>query len=109
MLKSIFHTVWTVGAVLLISGCDQAPKAAVSHTKDGHVLFDQYCAACHQDDGRGVFLKGIPANKHTQLSVAEIARLITVGHEGMETMPVFTQLNQQQAYAIASYVKKLDH
>lgn len=89
--------------VLSLFGCSSEPDSA---NLDGKELYNYYCAACHKESGEGSFLKGVPANNQTQLSESQIAQLILQGHPELPDMPTFSHLSQDQAKAIAAYLRK---
>ena len=86
----------------------QTHQADNEGTQSGKALYLANCASCHRENGHGMFLKGIPANAHTELDVSEIVRLISVGHSDKSAMPTFPHLTRQQTYAIGAYVKQLE-
>lgn len=73
----------------------------------GRELFDYHCAPCHKADGSGVFLKGVPANRYTDLSVVEVMRKIQTASEPHRAMPVFKKMSRQEQAKIAIYLKHL--
>jgi mono/diheme cytochrome c family protein len=86
-------------------GCseEEEPKPT-----SGAELFNTFCVACHGPEGRGKFLRGIPANILTRKSPAEISLLIRQGQKHQEaTMPSFPQLTQEEADLITLYLFKL--
>lgn len=88
---------------LLLLGCaDQQDYK----TLNGEQLFNQICADCHRQTGKGKFLEGIPANAGTALTREQLIRLITQGSQQHQSMPVFKQLDRQQAGRIADYLKQ---
>lgn len=94
-------------ALLLLAlgpvGCDHEPEAG---TTDGKELYNYYCAGCHGENGKGSFLEGIPANRTTELTEAQITELILHGKSQMPDMPSFHLLSQQQAGNIAKYLTR---
>lgn len=90
-----------LACALLIAGCtDELPPKA-----SGKQLFEHYCANCHKVTGQGNFFKGIPANASTRMSKADIVRLIRTGEEGLEDMPVFSDMSYRDAVLISAYLK----
>lgn len=90
------------------------PGASVA--ADGQTLFAQQCAACHGPAGEGLQfvapgLKGSAFVKDG--SVEDIVKVIREGRSAEakkypaypSVMPPFPQLNDEQAKAIAEYVK----
>ncbi len=88
-------------ALALLSGCSGEPAA---DSTDGKVLYNHYCADCHKADGSGSFLEGVPANRETAMSEAQLVRVILHGKASMPNMPNFGHLSEEQAKAIAVYV-----
>lgn len=84
-----------------VVGCDHEPKA---NNTDGKELYEYYCAGCHKENGEGSFLEGIPANRTTRLTEAQITELILYGKSQMADMPSFELLSEQQAGNIAEYL-----
>lgn len=89
-----------ISAVTFLLAACEPPENAT-----GKQLFEHYCATCHKDSGKGKFLKGIPSNLHTDLSTAQIVVLIKHGKREFKDMPAFQDLTQEQAVAIADYLK----
>lgn len=75
----------------------------------GQQLYEYHCASCHKADGTGIFLKGVPANRDTDLSVWQIIHKVQVGSEEKSAMPSFEKMPQQEASKIAVYLKQLGH
>jgi mono/diheme cytochrome c family protein len=88
----------------MLAGCGEEETKPTS----GAELFNLYCTGCHGPEGRGKFLRGIPANILTRKSPAEISLLIRQGQKHPEaTMPSFPQLSQEEADVITIYLFKL--
>jgi len=73
----------------------------------GEQLFNYHCAGCHQNSGKGKFLKGIPANRNTVLSSAQIIHKINANDGEDLKMPSFPKMSQAEAVAIVSYLKQM--
>ena len=91
-------------AVVLLIGCSPSWAAA-----DGAAIYKTKCAGCHGASGEGKPAMKAPALKGTTLNVNQIADRITKGQSGSKAphskgMP---GLNDEQAKAIADYVKTL--
>ena len=71
----------------------------------GKQLFDHHCAECHGPDGKGLFLKGAPANMPTKLSSYQIIHKLKSGEEGNSRMPVFDNMSDTEARRITTYLK----
>ena len=54
-----------IALLILTSSCD---KDLHNHPErfTGRELFNEHCAPCHQKDGMGTFLQGVPANIATK-------------------------------------------
>jgi len=89
-----------------LSGCD----ADSHHHPDavtGKQLFDYHCARCHTETGKGNFLKGVPPNKQTSLTVWQIAHKIRIDANDKRKMPLYPNMSAEEAELIADYVKQL--
>jgi len=73
----------------------------------GEQLFNYHCAGCHKNTGKGKFLKGIPANRNTVLSSAQIIHKINANDGEDLKMPSFPKMSQAEAVAIVSYLKQM--
>jgi mono/diheme cytochrome c family protein len=71
----------------------------------GKQLFEYHCASCHGVSGKGIFLKGVPANNDTELTTALIMHKITQDTQG--GMPEFTNMPTKEAEKIAYYLKSI--
>lgn len=99
---------WGVGLALaasLLAGCGDEP-AAVTEVPElsGKELFYQYCASCHREQGTGQFLEGIPPNVLTRMTKEQVVTLILYGDPAKPEMPVFEELNEEQAKRIADHL-----
>ena len=100
MLAKILMTVFLSVAIV---GCgeDKLPENA-----NGKELFVHYCSSCHEKDGGGNFIKGIPANATSEMSASDIMFLIRKGKHDKPGMPVFESMSRKDALLISSYVKE---
>ncbi len=73
----------------------------------GKQLFEYHCSVCHKDTGKGNFLKGVPANKDTELSANQIVHRIKHKDNSGDKMPVFTNMSAEEAKLISDYLKTL--
>jgi mono/diheme cytochrome c family protein len=91
---------------VIITGCD---KDVHNHPElvTGKQLFDYHCAGCHTETGKGNFLKGIPPNKHSSLTVWQIAHKLRIDADDKRKMPLYPNMSLQEAEVIADYVKQL--
>ena len=89
---------------LFLAACnnDQHNHPALKTGKD---FFNYHCASCHNEDGSGMFLKGIPANIATSKNKIEIILHIKEGsHANHAQMPVYSNMPDQEARKIADYL-----
>ena len=94
-----------VSQLFTLVGCSEEEEVRPSR---GAELFNTFCAACHGPEGRGKFLRGIPANILSKKSPAEISQLIRRGLKHPEaTMPSFPQLTVEEADMVTLYLFKL--
>ncbi|WP_353185806.1 PQQ-dependent sugar dehydrogenase [Parapedobacter lycopersici] len=88
----------------------QATPAAVANQSDvvsrGELLYTDYCASCHQANGRGV--AGVfPSLYQTgPVAAADADALIRLVLEGRGEMPAFHFLEDKELAIILSYVRK---
>ena len=75
------------------------------HDATGKELFEHYCSKCHNDSGKGQFLKGVPPNVGTWLATSQIVVLLKHGKANYSDMPAIEGLTEEQALLIASYLK----
>ena len=73
---------------------------------DGAALFGEKCAMCHGAKGEGG--NGMPAVKGTEMTAENLVVLLLKGEEGkaVHANPM-GQLNDEQAKAVAGFVKEL--
>lgn len=100
MLARILMTVF-LSIALLGCGEEKLPENA-----NGKELFVHYCSSCHEKDGGGNFIKGIPANAASDMSASDIMLLIRKGKHDKPGMPVFENMSRKDALLISSYVKE---
>ena len=93
-----------VFTVLLTVGCNTADETV---SNNGQQLFNDICADCHKQSGKGNFLAGIPANSTTDLNKQQLMTLITTGSAEHQQMPTFSQLSETQAEHISDYLLSL--
>ena len=93
-----------VALVILVA----APLSLWS-AEDGAALFKSKCAMCHGDNGEGKPAAKMPAVKGTKMDAEKIVEYLTKGETGKKfphNNPV-NGINEEQAKAIADYVKSL--
>ena len=90
--------------LLLLVSCnkDQHNHPNLSTGKD---LFNYHCASCHNKDGSGVFLKGMPASIVTNKNQTDIILHIKEGRPSEPSkMPVYSNMSDKEAQKIAQYL-----
>lgn len=86
---------------LALSACSDPPPERL---KGGDELYAYYCRNCHQQQGLGPQLERLPA-RTPPLQRHEVVLMIKHGYgEAHRNMPVFTQLSDAQADAVAHYI-----
>lgn len=86
---------------LLLAGCGDPPPERM---KRGDQLYTYYCQNCHQQENLGPFMEQIPVTEHS-LQQHEIVLMIKHGYkQGHQHVPTFSQLSDQQADALATFV-----
>ena len=99
--KNMVLSVVVSACLVAITACGKDPKAL----KTGKELFEYCCAGCHGVDGKGAFLKGVPANRDTDMSKKQIMHKMKKEKGGR--MPVFENLTAEEAKKIADYLKSI--
>jgi len=93
---------------LILTGCstdlDEHDHPGLS---SGKALFEFHCSECHRSSGDGNFLAGVPANKGTELSSAQVISFMRGAHRENSAMPKWTSMPDAEAAKIASYLKSL--
>jgi cytochrome c553 len=76
--------------------------------ENGAELFSSKCAMCHGDKGEGNPAANLPAVKGTKMTVEQIVTYLTKGDKAktIHADPI-SDLNEEQAKAIAEHIKKL--
>ena len=98
-------------------GCALMPFLLISCQSDEHdhdhdqlatgkSLFEEHCSTCHRQDGNGMFLKGYPPIRSTEMDSWQISHKIRGEEEG-RNMPSFSDMTEAEATKIANYVKSL--
>jgi mono/diheme cytochrome c family protein len=98
-MRQLFFFVTLFGVL----GCSDSHdhKANIS----GKALYEIHCASCHKVTGKGKFLKGIPPNRNTHLSVNELVEKIINSGSSESKMKVFNSMPKKEAKVIALYLK----
>lgn len=86
--------------ILALTGCSNKPDSSA----DRHALYDYHCADCHNENGHGHFLSGVPANNNTTMTPYEVKVLITKGHNSKPAMQPVEGISQQEADKIVTYL-----
>lgn len=75
---------------------------------DGAALFKDKCSMCHGDKGEGNKDMGMPAAKGTAMTAEKLATFLLKGdsEKTVHASPM-GQLNEEQAKAVAEFVKSL--
>jgi len=99
---------FSLGLILLcLSACNKDQHNHPELTS-GKELFEFHCATCHQKNGLGTFLKGVPANISTEKNQPEIVWHITRGSQSSQSrMPVFSNMPIDEANKIAHHLLSL--
>jgi mono/diheme cytochrome c family protein len=100
----------TLYGLPLISACQQdADNHNHPELSSGKQLFQHHCSVCHGLEGRGNFLKGIPANRSTTKTIPEIIDKIKRQNDKNRQMPVFADMSDKEARLIANYLLQLEN
>jgi len=106
-MKYLFKILFLTN-VLLVSACSGS-NTTHNHPQDitGKQLFENHCAVCHNSQGTGKALLGVPANINSQLSDSEIRDKIRHGKGGNSRMEVFDTMPEKEAIKIVRHLRKL--
>lgn len=86
---------------LLLAGCSQPTP---DRLKRGDELYAYYCRSCHEQQGMGAYLEKLPLTP-ASLKLHEVVLMIKHGYpQGHRRMPVFPQLSDTQAEAVARFI-----
>jgi len=73
----------------------------------GKQLFEFHCSPCHRQDGKGMFLKGYPPIRNTELFSWQLSHKIRREESEARKMPSFKKMPISEANLIAKYLKTL--
>ena len=104
---AVWPTLLLATTISLVGGCS-GDNHDHPELISGQQLFEYHCADCHHAAGNGNFLAGIPANRETRLTTAQIVKFLRDDHrlEGSK-MPVWPEMPEDEARKIALYLKSL--
>lgn len=93
-------------SALALTGCER--ELSPQEMTSGEDLYTYYCKDCHAKNGFGAYMENYAGSK--PMEAYKIILMIKYGYsKGKHSMPVFSQLSEQQADAVAQYVVKLQH
>ncbi len=101
--------------LILLLSLNACNKEQEQHEKNsnhsGQYYFNKHCAGCHNKNGTGLFLKGVPANIATSKDVSGIVHYLKNDNQQNHSrqMPVFKTMPDKEAYKIAHYLLQLKH
>ena len=106
--NKLLKTFLFVTPLIFLQGCSEGvDQHDHPELTTGKELFELHCASCHHNAGNGNFLAGIPANKDTKLSSAQIVDFIRGKHRENSNMPVWKSMPTAEAVKISNYLKSL--
>ena len=91
---------------ILIAGCEKDMHDHPELTT-GKELFEFHCSGCHQSNGMGKFLNGIPKNNNTSLTFSQVVSKITSEDVKSSKIPIFKKMSKEEASKISAYLKSL--
>lgn len=97
------NALFFVLSLVCLSGCDR--ELDPSKLSQGDELYAYYCQGCHKARGLGDYLENLPLID-TSLKDYEILLVIKYGYNTTHSMPTFSNLSDEQADAIATYLVK---
>ncbi|WP_207061891.1 cytochrome c [Motiliproteus sp. SC1-56] len=100
----IINRVPVFAVLVVLVGCGAEEPLSANR---GEQLFNETCAGCHKENGKGNFIAGIPASANTQLNQEQIVQLIRQGMPRFPEMPSFPHLTQEDAEQVARHLRDL--
>jgi mono/diheme cytochrome c family protein len=99
--------------IAFVASLGPPPTQADGDLTLGHLVFEDRCAACHGDNGRGdgpsdMFTPRLPANFHEKLPTLERARgVLHAGIPGTAMVRMDQNMSAAQRDAVIAYVRSL--
>ena len=94
-------------SLFVAAACGGPDEHDHPHLTTGEQYYAHHCAGCHELDGEGEFIKGVPPVRYTQLGISELAGLIRGHARGDDSrMPSFASMPRDESVAIAVYVRR---
>ena len=91
-------------SLLFLSACSQKDTHSHPENITAKELYDLHCASCHKKTGKGKFLKGIPPNLSTALTLNQLVKKIRKGEQHSSNMTVYKTMSDEEARKIAMYL-----
>lgn len=99
-----FTLLLTLCGSLLLTGCDR--EIPPERMKSGEDLYNYYCKTCHENRGPGAHMEYLADQE--PMKPYKIILMIKYGYnQDKHSMPVFDQLSEEQADAVARHVVML--
>ncbi len=105
MFNTLLKFSLAITLAFILNGCGADDPARM---KKGDELYSYYCKDCHLKSGLGAFYENLPKER-TKMQDYEIVLMIKHGYSSGHQMPVFTQLSDEQADALARYVVEIQN
>lgn len=91
-------------SLVLLSACTQKDTHSHPENITAKELYELHCANCHKKTGKGKFLKGIPPNLFTELTLNQLVEKIKKGEQHHSNMTVYKTMSDEEARKIAMYL-----
>nr|WP_306266189.1 cytochrome c [Pararhizobium sp. IMCC3301] len=104
MKKVVFRVVGVAASILAAVSLEAGAQEGNGPLFDqGRAIYEENCAACHQETGKGVPPNFPALNGNGRL--ADHAFIVRQVRAGKEAMPAFTDLGAEEIAAVASYIR----
>ena len=103
MRKQILSILTLSLSAIFLIGCDK--QTPPEQMKSGEELYGYYCLDCHARKGPGAYMERY-ADKEP-MKAYKIILMIKYGYDQGHQMPVFEQMSEKQAGAVAQYAHNL--
>jgi len=109
MVKNFDHMKYTLLTLILTITLPACSKDKHDHPEltTGQQLYQHHCAECHNENGKGQFLSGVPANIAISKDSSDIINYLKTRKKHDTQMPVFKTMPLPEAKKIVKHLEQL--